>query len=369
MVSNNLGRGGKERQIHEIVKVMALNHNLVVGLALREPIVAYDLSEAENLKTYVPEYRLKGKEFIAYMRMVTDEFKPDVVHTWESSVTVLTHLMRYLFFKRFMVVDGSMRYSKKFSKKSLMYWSARFGRVLSHKVISNSQAGMNTLDYAREGKYKVVINGMNLQRFDEWGQRRPSSTQPFVITMVASFSKPKDYRSLITVAVKMLSKKIPLVVNLIGDGPERSEVEALVPNEYKSEFVFHGVISNPEVMLMGSHVGVLLNKKGHSEGYSNTVMEGLAAALPMVCTLTGGNVEMVSEGFNGYLIQHENVAHLEEVLTKLYYNNALREELGRNAREFAEKQFSMERVMRDYLYIYSEALGGKCRRFTFKKRN
>jgi glycosyltransferase involved in cell wall biosynthesis len=357
LVSNNLGRGGKERQIHEIVKVMGLNHKLVVGLVLREPVISYDLSEAENIKTYVPEYRLRGKEFIAYMRMVTDEFNPDVVHTWESSVTVLTHLMRYFYFKRFKVVDGSMRYSKKFSKKTLIYWSARFGRMLSNKVISNSQAGMNTLDYSRDGKYKVVTNGMNLQRFDEWSQRRPSSTQPFVITMVASFTMPKDYKSLITVAVNMLSKKIPLMVNLIGDGPERSEVEGLVPNNYKSEFVFHGVISNPERVLMESHVGVLLNKKGHSEGYSNTVMESLAAALPTVCTLTGGNVEMVSEGFNGYLIQHEDVAHLEEVLTSLFYNNVLREELGKQAREFAEKQFSMERVLSDYLNIYSEVLG------------
>jgi glycosyltransferase involved in cell wall biosynthesis len=357
MVSNNLGRGGKERQIHEIVKVMGLNHNLVVGLVLREPVIAYDLSEAENLKTYVPEHRLKGKEFIAYMRTVTDEFKPDVVHTWESGVTVLTHLMRYFYFKRFKVVDGSMRYSKKFSKKSVMYWSARIGRMLSHKVISNSQAGMNTLDYARDGKYKVITNGMNMHRFDEWNQRRPTSTQPFVITMVASFTTPKDYKSLITVAVNMLSKKIPLTINLVGDGPERSQVEALVPDQYRSEFVFHGVIPDPERVLMASHVGVLLSKKWHSEGYSNTVMESLAAALPMVCTLTGGNVEMVSEGVNGHLILHEDIEHLEEVLSELYYNTDLREKLGRGAREFAERQFSMDRVVSDYLYIYSEVLG------------
>ncbi len=356
LVSNNLGRGGKERQIHEIAKVMGLNHELVIGLVLREPIVAYDLSEAENLMTYIPEYRLRGKEFVTFMNKVTTEFKPDIVHTWESSVTVLTHLMRVFYFKRFKVVDGSMRYSKKFAKTTLMYWSARLGRVLSDKVISNSQAGMNALDYSIAGKYLVVTNGLNLKRFDQWSVLRPLSIQPFVITMVASFTMPKDYRSLITAAVNMLSKKIPLLVNLIGDGPERCKMEELVPDIYKSSFIFHGMNPHPEKVLMESHVGVLLTKKGHSEGYSNTIMESLAAALPVICTFTGGNVELVSDGFNGYLLQHEDVARLEEVLTELFYNPHLLQQLGKHAREFAEAQFNMDRVTRDYLSIYSEVL-------------
>jgi glycosyltransferase involved in cell wall biosynthesis len=356
-VSNNLGRGGKERQIHEIIKVMGSNHQLQIGILLREPLVAYNLDEVEHLKQYIPNQRLKAKEFISFTKAVTAEFEPDIVHTWESGVTVLLHAMRLFYFRRFKVLDGSMRYSKKFSHKSILYWSARIGRMLSHKVIANSQAGMSSLDYARGDKYKVITNGMNMARFSNWKELNPSEDNPFVITMVASFTTPKDYASLIVVALRLLEQGVPLQLNLVGEGPERSKVESMIPQHRKDHFIFHGMIDNPEWVLMKSHVGILLSKKWHSEGYSNTIMESLAAGLPMVCTLTGGNVEMVTDGENGYLILHEDLERLEEVLKLLYADKILRRKMAVNARAFAEKQFSMDRVVSDYLYVYSEMLG------------
>jgi glycosyltransferase involved in cell wall biosynthesis len=356
-VSNNLGRGGKERQIHEIIKLMGANHQLKVGLLLREPLVAYDLEEVPNLHQFIPEKRLGVKEFVQFTREVTADFEPHIVHTWESGVTVLLHVMRYVYFRRFRVLDGSMRYSKKFSHRSIMYWSARIGRMFSHKVIANSMAGMNSLDYARGDKYKVITNGMNLSRFSDWQNHNPQKDDPFILTMVASFTLPKDYASLVEVALGLLDKGLSLQINLVGDGPERAKVEAMIPSHRKEQFIFHGMIDNPEIVLMKSHVGVLLSKKWHSEGYSNTIMESLAAGLPMVCTLTGGNVEMITEGVNGFLILHEDLDRLEEVLKNLYHDKKLRKELSVNARNFAEQKFSMERVINDYLYVYSEMLG------------
>ena len=60
-VSNNLGRGGKERQIHEIIKVMGSNHQLQIGILLREPLVAYNLDEVEQFKTVHSKATIEGK--------------------------------------------------------------------------------------------------------------------------------------------------------------------------------------------------------------------------------------------------------------------------------------------------------------------
>ena len=354
-VSNGLGKGGKERQIHEILSHLNHHQEFECALLLRKPEVAYETGQLDNIRLFIPPHPLNAAQFVSYLSASCSSFRPDVIHTWESWVTNMSHLYRFTRLKKIKIVDGSLRYAKSFKKNGIPYWSARIGRLLAHRVIANSKAGIASIDYANQGKYQVVTNAMNADRLMHSVQHNKAN-RPFTITMVASFTPAKDYTTLIATVSEMIEEGYDLTCNLVGDGKLRKDMMALIPANQSNRFQFTGMIADPERILQGSHVGVLLARAGHSEGYSNTIMEIIAAGLPVICTNTGGNPEMVTPKKNGFLISHESKEELRSAIHALYTSPELCEKMGMESRLFAEKQFPMDRLISDLLTIYQSIL-------------
>lgn len=354
-VSNGLGKGGKERQIHEIISYLNVHREFECGLLLRKPEVAYEIESLQKIHFFIPPHELNSIQFVRFLRDCCSSFKPDVIHTWESWVTNMTHVYRFTLFKKMRVIDGSLRYSKAFKKSGLHYWSARLGRMFAHRVIANSKSGLASIDYGSPGKYLVVANAMNTERLQKFVGGKKAN-RPFTLSMVASFTKAKDYDTLIITVSEMLKDGYDLRCNLIGDGAQRADMMSLAPSYQSEYFNFTGMVSDPESWLQQSNVGVLLARNGHSEGYSNTIMEFIAAGLPVICTNTGGNPEMVVENKNGFLIQHESKVQLREAIHKLYESSDLCERMGAESRSFAERQFYMSRLIQELLSIYKSVL-------------
>lgn len=354
-LSNGLGKGGKERQIHEILSHLNLHQEFECALLLRKPEVAYPIEQLENIQLFIPPHALNASQFVNFLSASCSSFQPDVIHTWESWVTNMSHLYRFTRLKKIKIIDGSLRYAKSFKKNGVPYWSARIGRLLSHRVIANSKAGIASIDYAKRGKYQVVTNAMNADRL------RPAINpqkghRPFAIAMVASFTAAKDYTTLIVTVSEMIAAGYDLTCTLVGDGKMRAEMMTLVPAKQSERFLFTGMIADPERILKESNVGVLLARSGHSEGYSNTIMEIIAAGLPVICTNTGGNPEMVTPQKNGFLISHESKEELRSAIHALYSSQDLCERMGMESRNFAQNQFPMNRLISDLLNTYQSIL-------------
>ena len=210
-------KGGKERQIHEILSHLSEHQEFECALLLRKPEVAYDLSSLSDIPFYIPTHALNGRQFITFLHKSCRAFQPDIIHTWESWVTNMSHLYRIGHLKKIKVIDGSLRYAKSFKKNSLHYWSARIGRVFAHRVIANSSAGLQSIDYAKSKKYQVITNAMNAKRL-AIASDRTLPQRPFCISMIASFTAAKDYQTLITVVSEMIQEGYDLQCNLLGDG-------------------------------------------------------------------------------------------------------------------------------------------------------
>lgn len=354
-VSNGLGKGGKERQIHEILTHLSEHKEFECALLLRKPEINYDLSSMHGIQLYIPKKDLNARQFVQFLNSSCREFQPDIIHTWESWVTNMSHLYRLGFLKKIKVIDGSLRYARSFKKNSLHYWSARIGRMLSHRVIANSSAGLKSIDYAKPKKYHVITNAMNAKRL-ALAENRTLPHRPFVLSMIASFTHAKDYNTLIAAASEMMDEDYDLQCYFIGDGKWRPQMMELVPPKHQERFQFTGIVDDPERYLHASHVSVLLARKGHSEGYSNTIMESVAAGLPVICTNTGGNPEMITHLKNGFLIEHESKEQLKDAIRTLYNSPEQCREMGRQSRILAEREFPMSRLIDDLMTTYQSLL-------------
>ena len=82
-----------------------------------------------------------------------------------------------------------------------------------------------------------------------------------------------------------------------------------------------------------------------------------AVGRPIVTTNSIGCKETVVDGYNGYLIPVKDSDTLADRLKRLIEDKALRQEMGKNSRRLAERDFSIENVVRRHLELYEDLSG------------
>ena len=96
----------------------------------------------------------------------------------------------------------------------------------------------------------------------------------------------------------------------------------------------------------------------HAEGMANVVIEAMSCGLPVITTTVGGHRELVTNGQNGLLIPPQSTGHLSDALIRLIDNAELRNQLGKNAREFILTEWGSAAKCTKALYSKLVVLSG-----------
>jgi sugar transferase (PEP-CTERM/EpsH1 system associated) len=205
----------------------------------------------------------------------------------------------------------------------------------------------------------VLYNGVDLDRFAlptraDARARLGIDAPGFVVGSVGRLVAVKNYPLLLR-AAERARKTIPtLQVALIGDGPERGALETLARELGMQESVFFlGHRENVTELLPGLDAFVLPSV---SEGLSNTLLEAMAARVPVMATRVGGNAEVIGAPTEGILIASGDERALQEGLLRLALDAELRAAFAAAGRARVETQFSMAAMIASYERFYSAAL-------------
>jgi glycosyltransferase involved in cell wall biosynthesis len=106
-------------------------------------------------------------------------------------------------------------------------------------------------------------------------------------------------------------------------------------------------------LLAVSDVCVLSSK---FEGFSNAILEYMAAGRPVVATDVGGAREAVIDGETGYLVAAGDVAGMASRIVRLLQNHELRQSLGERGQRIVEQKFSTDAQLRKTEELYSQLL-------------
>jgi sugar transferase (PEP-CTERM/EpsH1 system associated) len=153
----------------------------------------------------------------------------------------------------------------------------------------------------------------------------------------------------------VLGRRLRLV--LVGDGPARPDLERLVRDlGLAPQLWFAGDRGDiPDVLRM-MDIFVLTSL---GEGISNTVLEAMATALPVIATKVGGNPELVFPGVTGFLVPAQDPRSVATAV-ELYCDDAdLRVQHGHAGRRFVESVFDWDRCVGEYLDVYDGLLAGQ----------
>lgn len=199
------------------------------------------------------------------------------------------------------------------------------------------------------------------------GARAPLPPEGFaapgmmVIGSVGRMETVKDPLNLARAFLLLLERRPHARANLrlamVGDGPLRMEVEALLHRGGAGDLVWlPGARDDVPVLLRGLDVFVLPSL---AEGISNTILEAMASARPVVATRVGGNPELLVEEETGLLVPRGDSAALAEALGRYLDDPALARRHGTAGRRRVERAFSLERMVTAYADVYDELLRGR----------
>jgi glycosyltransferase involved in cell wall biosynthesis len=186
-----------------------------------------------------------------------------------------------------------------------------------------------------------------------WRQRHGLEPEAIVLTHVGRFAPPKNHALLIE-AFAQVRTHTPLYLLLVGGGELEDAVRQQVAGLGLQERVrFLGVRADVPAILNASDLFVLSSRW---EGNPMSVMEAMAAGLPVVSTAVGGVPELVREGETGLLVPSGDAAALARALQALVDDPARREAMGKAARQHAITHFDIRHTVRQYEALYERLL-------------
>ncbi|HMT06742.1 MAG TPA: glycosyltransferase [Pyrinomonadaceae bacterium] len=363
----SFNNGGSERQAVQLSRLLIADETYDVRLA------AMDRSGVllDHVRTFysdeIAEFAIESFFSVGFLKQARrcakfiNDNKIDIIHTHDFYTNVFgmaaTFFARHCRFISSKRETGGMRTEMQDRIEKLA-----FSR--SDAIVVNSDAVRSYLTQrtVTPEKIRVIYNGLDLDRFSRTAVRAnvvtrlglPDRAEIKFVTIVANLRHDvKNIPMLLRAAARLENDDVHFVV--AGEGELRPSLEAMAAELGVAERVhFIGRCDDVPSILGVSFAGVLTSD---AEGFSNSLLEYMAAALPVVATNVGGAAEIIDVDVNGYLVEPNDDAALTEYLAKLAGDADRAKEFGQNGKAMVSERFSLDSQLRNTLKLYDEVLG------------
>lgn len=325
-------RGG-EQQLYYLVKgSKAYKHTV---LCPENSVLAERLRKVEGVELLHFDNASFFTRWISVQRALTwQQFDFDMLHTHDAKAHSLAlYALMVTGKKTPIIVHRRVDFAiKKNAIKSFKYTHHLVGKVISvSKAIDALVA-----EHLPENKRAVVYSGVEIE-----AMYPPSKNirfelgfdqDTFVIANVAALAPHKDQKTLLKAFAQFLlakedSKNVQLVI--AGEGKSRSSVEdAIEELGLKNNVTLLGYREDVKKWLASADVFAISSE---TEGLGTSIIDAMAAKLPVVATSAGGIVELVNENETGLLVPVKDYELFSSALLKVYKDKNLRQTLAEGA--------------------------------------
>jgi len=229
----------------------------------------------------------------------------------------------------------------------------RLMHSLVDAFIANSEGSVEFLSRQGLSKSRFVVIPNGIEASDWCRSDTHSADREFTIVCVANFKPAKRQHDLIEAMSFLLAHDLRVRCIFAGDGITRLSAEKLVRQRRLEGVVeFLGMLTPTEIraLLHQAHVFVLPSLW---EGMPVSVMEAMAAGLPVVGSNVPGICGLVVEGVTGYLVPPRDPCLLARRIERLAKDVDLRAQMGRAGYERIVTAFSLERMVQRHAEVYT----------------
>ena len=249
-----------------------------------------------------------------------------------------------------------------FWKKKIFALFDRSTSVVDKKILSVSHAVKEKMireAFFAGNRISVLHAGIDVSRFKncQRGKVRKELCLPDQVTVIgvaARLSEEKGIGYLLEAMPHVLKRCPNLYLLIAGDGPIKDKLKNLsVHMGFEQNVIFLGYRNDiPEFMTDLD----LLVMPSLTEGFPFSLLEGMAAGLPIVATRVGGVPEIIADGREGILVPPREPDALAKAIIRVLRDKESGKTMGLAARKKVEQEFSVEKMVSETEKVYLSLL-------------
>lgn len=208
-----------------------------------------------------------------------------------------------------------------------------------------SQAVLHDFGSFLKDKTRTIYNGVLIDDIIPKSNERRILNPKFLV--VSHLRESKGIQDLIK-AVSLLTDDVRgnLKIDIYGDGPYKNELIQLV-STHKLELNFNFKGSHSNVNELYQYYDYLIQPT-HMECFSLSILESLAANIPVITTPVGGNLEVVTHNENGFIFETKDIKALSLILSSIIEGD---KSIKGNTRTLIENKFSIAEMVKNHIEI------------------
>lgn len=324
----------KEYEINYIIEKFydVINHEdrIRVHYGIGKQIV--NTYKAIKIRNYIIEKKLNP--IIVHSNSVTSDF--GVILSSILKVPHIQHIRELGAYDFGMTFDLGIKYFSKTVSKSA-------------KIICISDAVYQYYkQYLPDEKMKIIYNGIAEDEMDDLNSNREVN-QRLEMLLVGRLSEEKGQMQAIQ-AVERLKERIPLHLDLWGDGVDREKIGL-----YIKEHNLEGLVSvqgySNSIPYSQYHLALMCS---HYEAFGRVTVEYMMHALPVIGVNAGGTQEIILPSETGYLYNDGDIDQLAEYILELFCNEEKRQLMGQKGIRRARNEFSEVSYCKKVCEVYKE---------------
>ena len=369
---DSFNEGGSERQALQLTRLLHDSGQFVVRLASLDPGGPLRGSIADLDLGPIPAFPLTSfydRNALTQTRRLARFLKAervDVLHTHDFYTNVFGTLTAAL--ARVPVRIASMRETGGM-RTSTQLRVQRLAYSLASAVCANSDAVRGELlrQGVAAGKISVIYNGLDSARVTPSGDRSRAASLARLglplsraaarfVTIVANMRHDvKDYPTFLRAARRVKTAVPDAAFLLVGEGELTDSLRALATELGIEDSTFF--LGRRESVADPLNLAAACVLSSSNEGFSNSILEYMAAGRPVVAPAVGGAREAIEEGVTGFVVSARNDEAIAERLVLLLQDEALAARMGEAGRRRVEERFSCSAQVQQTMALYTRLLG------------
>ncbi|MPW44392.1 glycosyltransferase [Acinetobacter guerrae] len=294
------------------------------------------------------------------LKDIIEKSNPDVIHSHTLYPHLLINLLSLLYKKKYKLINSE---HGTYSSKLKFYKRMNFFRILNPQAelvtnvsVASCESYINANIVKRE-KIKLIYNGIDTKKYyfsqnvrDKIRKTLNIDEKIKVIGYVGRLSTEKNVTNLIEAILRIHSINLKLII--IGDGPERENLERLVSEKQLNDRVFFlGALTNVNEYYSAFDLLVL---SSNTEGLPTVLLEAISSNCLVASTDCGGVKEILPDNYE-FLAKPNSPEELSLIINKLLnLDSLIVSEIKESCFKKVEMYFSNEAMCQSWWRVYNE---------------
>jgi len=367
--------GGAGKYVYDLATNLSPDFNVSVAAGGKGELFS------RLIQADIPYFEIKNfqrrinifKEILASWEILWLLFKlrPDIIHVNSSKAGgiagVIAKKYQFFAFKKIQLVFTAHGWA--FNEDCpnwqifLIKWASKISALFYDKIICVSefdrQAALKN-KIAAAKKLVVIHNGIDLKNLNflpkEEAQKKLPGREVLagekIIGTIAEWTKNKGINYLLKAIAANKEKMAKLTFILIGGGenPDKDKIEKHIRENNLQNVQLYEFIPNAASYLKAFDIFILPSIK---EGLPYTILEAMAAGLPIIATKVGGIPELIDNNINGILIESKKPDLIGEKIMELLNRPEIGQMMAGQAEQKAKQEFSLKKMLKKTKEAYA----------------